>query len=102
MSQQKSRRDEDEAIKYGEVFNYEEADEAKDELDVNYGGGSGGRALTQAPHVKPTKDDEYNFISNQDDTTSLNPRLSAIDHLQQNTLLSTVSTGAGESQCYYK
>ncbi|XP_016204644.1 late embryogenesis abundant protein D-34 isoform X2 [Arachis ipaensis] len=84
------------------VRQYEEADEAKDELDVNYGGGSGGRALTQAPHVKPTKDDEYDFISNQDDTTSLNPRLSAIDHLQQNTLLSTVSTGAGESQCYYK
>nr|XP_029149651.1 uncharacterized protein LOC112754440 isoform X2 [Arachis hypogaea] len=92
----------DEARAIGVVRQYEEADEAKDELDVNYGGGSGGRALTQAPHVKPTKDDEYDFISNQDDTTSLNPRLSAIDHLQQNTLLSTVSTGAGESQCYYK
>nr|XP_029149427.1 late embryogenesis abundant protein D-34-like [Arachis hypogaea] len=178
MSQQKSRRDEDEAIKYGEVFNvsgelackpitprdaatlqsvegqilgetrkggpaavmesaaaknqragvvgrkdvtniarnegvtisiqknergnrvvtetlggqYEAADEAKDELDFNYGGDSGGGALTQAPHVKPTKDDEYDFINNQDDATSLNPRLFATDHLQQNTL-PTVSTG---------
>lgn len=71
---------------------YEAADEAKDELDFNYGGDSGGGALTQAPHVKPTKDDEYDFINNQDDATSLNPRLFATDHLQQNTL-PTVSTG---------
>ncbi|XP_057722543.1 late embryogenesis abundant protein D-34-like [Arachis stenosperma] len=74
------------------VGQYEEADEAKDELDVNYGGGSGDSSLIQAPHVKPTKDDEYDFISNQDDATSLNPRLSAADHLQQN-ILSTILTG---------
>ncbi|KAL1351517.1 hypothetical protein HN51_015436 [Arachis hypogaea] len=46
------------------VRQYEEVDEAKDELDVNYGSNSSGDDLTQTPHVKPTKDDEYNFINN--------------------------------------